>query len=311
MIIIRTDAQSNRKALAGALSELFHEKPRYCGAPTFAYEFGVGRLARDASLRLVPSLNETAAERLAAALAERGFSCAVETVCSEIETEDNAPCEAAAEESPVPDSRFTVTIPADRLSPDALARLRKLIPSRHRLFCDALNATELPVEERDGKIAFPWFEQTDDEEEQAAYALFIERLAELSNRLKWAVSAEKDAPNEKIRHALFPAAAGVHRRGVQARPRRAASKSAGQQRLPQWRRTPPNRNGGTSMRRTIRKTFLLEGETVTMRYVKQLCGEERYCRMIEDAKEKFFANPTAELCYPTPEGWLTIWFQLA
>lgn len=80
MIIIRTDAQSNRKALAGALSELFHEKPRYCGAPTFAYEFGVGRLARDASLRLVPSLNETAAERLAAALAERGFSCAVKTV---------------------------------------------------------------------------------------------------------------------------------------------------------------------------------------------------------------------------------------
>ena len=182
MIIIRTDAQSNRKALAGALSELFHEKPRYCGAPTFAYEFGVGRLARDASLRLVPSLNETAAERLAAALAERGFSCAVETVCSEIEPEDNAPCEAAAEESPVPDSRFTVTIPADRLSPDALARLRKLITSRHRLFCDALNATELPVEERDGKIAFPWFEQTDDEEEQAAYALFIERLAELLNR---------------------------------------------------------------------------------------------------------------------------------
>ena len=65
------------------------------------------------------------------------------------------------------------------------------------------------------------------------------------------------------------------------------------------------------MRRTIRKTFLLEGETVTMRYVKQLCGEERYCRMIEDAKEKFFANPTAELCYPTPECLLTIFIHLS
>ena len=65
------------------------------------------------------------------------------------------------------------------------------------------------------------------------------------------------------------------------------------------------------MRRTIRKTFLLEGETITMRYVKQRCGEECYRRMIEDAKEKFFADPTAELCYPTPKGWLTIWFQLA
>ena len=203
MIIIRTDAQTNRKALVGALSELFHEKPRYCGAPTFSYEFGVGQLARDASLHLVPSLNETAAERLAAALAERGFSCAVETVCSEIETEDSAPSEAAPEESPLPDDRFTVSIPADRLSPDALARLRNLIASRHRLFCDALNAVELPVLEKGNQIAFPWFERTDDEEERAAYALFIERLAELSNRLKWAVSAEKDAPNEKYAMRCF------------------------------------------------------------------------------------------------------------
>ena len=101
-------------------------------------------------------------------------------MCSEIETEDSAPGEAAPEEAPLPDDRFTVSIPADRLSPDALARLRKLIVSRHRLFCDALNAAELPVEEQDGKIAFPWFEQTEDEEERAAYTLFIERLAELS-----------------------------------------------------------------------------------------------------------------------------------
>ena len=48
------------------------------------------------------------------------------------------------------------------------------------------------------------------------------------------------------------------------------------------------------MRRTIRKTFLLEGETVTMKYVKQLCGEERYGRMIEDAKKKFFADANVQ-----------------
>ena len=59
------------------------------------------------------------------------------------------------------------------------------------------------------------------------------------------------------------------------------------------------------MRRTIRKTFLLEGETVTMKYVKKLCGEERYGRMIEDAKKKFFADPTIDLCYLTPAGYLT------
>ena len=32
---------------------------------------------------------------------------------------------------------------------------------------------------------------------------------------------------------------------------------------------------------------------------------------IEDAKKKFFADPTVELCYPTPAGYLTIWFQVA
>ena len=81
--------------------------------------------------------------------------------------------------------------------------LRNLIASRHRLFCDALNAAELPVLEKGDQVAFPWFEQTDDEEERAAYALFIERLAELSNRLKWAASAGKDAPNEKYAMRCF------------------------------------------------------------------------------------------------------------
>lgn len=64
------------------------------------------------------------------------------------------------------------------------------------------------------------------------------------------------------------------------------------------------------MRRTVRKTFLLEGENVTMKYVKQLCGAEHYYRIIEDAKKKFFADPTTELRYPTPAGYLTIWFQV-
>ena len=56
------------------------------------------------------------------------------------------------------------------------------------------------------------------------------------------------------------------------------------------------------MRRTTRKTFLLEGETVTMKYVKQICGEERYSRMIEDAKKKFFADPTVTSAIQRPQA---------
>ena len=65
-----------------------------------------------------------------------------------------------------------------------------------------------------------------------------------------------------------------------------------------------------SSRPRLRKAFFLEGETVTMRYVKQLLGEERYKAMIENARERFFKNPAVDLEYPTSKGMLTIWIQV-
>ncbi len=65
-----------------------------------------------------------------------------------------------------------------------------------------------------------------------------------------------------------------------------------------------------SPRPRLRKKFILEGETVTMHYVKQLCGAECYRAMMENARERFLSNPTADLEYPTPQGMLTIWLQV-
>ncbi|MBP3673282.1 MAG: hypothetical protein J6J18_05580, partial [Oscillospiraceae bacterium] len=85
---ILTNAQANRKELVASLTELLNEKPRYCFAPTFAYEFTLCSVNKSAVIHLVPSLNKAAAERLATALAQKGFDS---TVCeaaesSEIET---------------------------------------------------------------------------------------------------------------------------------------------------------------------------------------------------------------------------------
>ncbi len=54
-----------------------------------------------------------------------------------------------------------------------------------------------------GRSLFPGSNKLTTKRNKPAYALFIERLAELSNRLKWAVSAEKDAPNEKYAMRCF------------------------------------------------------------------------------------------------------------
>ena len=51
-MMIRTNAASYRKEMVKALAELLGHEPRYCKAPTFAYEFNIGTLDREATLHL-------------------------------------------------------------------------------------------------------------------------------------------------------------------------------------------------------------------------------------------------------------------
>ena len=46
-MMIRTNAAANRKDLVKAMSDILNEKPRYCFAPSFAYEFGREALKRE------------------------------------------------------------------------------------------------------------------------------------------------------------------------------------------------------------------------------------------------------------------------
>ena len=54
-MLIRTNAASYRKEMVKALTELLGHEPRYCKAPTFAYEFNIGTLDRETTLHLLPS----------------------------------------------------------------------------------------------------------------------------------------------------------------------------------------------------------------------------------------------------------------
>jgi hypothetical protein len=59
----------------------------------------------------------------------------------------------------------------------------------------------------------------------------------------------------------------------------------------------------------MKKQFYLEGERVTLRRAKRLIGEERYARVLRNAKSRFLRDPLADIRYMTREGILTIWFQ--
>ena len=58
----------------------------------------------------------------------------------------------------------------------------------------------------------------------------------------------------------------------------------------------------------MKKTFMLEGERITLRHAKELFGE-RYLTVLAKAKRIYLRDPLTELNYMTREGILTIWFQ--
>ena len=66
------------------------------------------------------------------------------------------------------------------------------------------------------------------------------------------------------------------------------------------------------MRRTIRKTFLLEGETVTMKYVKTAVRRRALQAHDRGREKEILRRPDRRPVLSwTPEGYLTIWFELA
>lgn len=195
---ILTNAKANRKELVASLTELLNEKPRYCFAPTFAYEFTLCSVDKSAVIHLVPSLNKAAAERLATALAQKGFDS---TVCEEAESSE---IETACEADPLESAALaSVTISKRKLSEESLSKLEAVITSKASLLRKVLGTTELKVIPTGRGYSFPWFQSESSEEEMAVYQTLVEKLAAFASQLKRVSATEKPAPNERYAFRCF------------------------------------------------------------------------------------------------------------
>lgn len=195
-MMIRTNAANNRKDLVKAMSDLLNEKPRYCFAPSFAYEFGVGTLDKEATIHLVPSLNAAASETLAKHLAERGFTCTVtdeEGTGFEIEQSNKTKSEV----SDIFADHFTVCIVKERLPEDILTKLKAIIVGKATLLGKAFRIDELSIIELPDGYAFPWFEIESSEDERAAYTALIDKLIEFAGSLRRVTAKDKEVDNAK------------------------------------------------------------------------------------------------------------------
>ena len=188
---ITTNAQGkDRKKLAQVIGKWRALPGRYAGAPTFNYEVGGITIDKDASIEFGTALTDEAAERLLQHLCDEGFDIFqfFGSGDSLDEEEENA---------------FTISLPHDLFTEEAIANLHDILDSKKSLICKALGITDTPVTVTDEKVSFPWFDEVLTPEELEAYEVFICKLCEMARNQKRITAKEKDVDNEKYAFRCF------------------------------------------------------------------------------------------------------------
>ena len=192
-MIIRTNAKANRKELVNALSEILNEKPHYCFAPSFAFEFTLCRVDREATIHLAPTLVGQSVDRVAALLSQRGFNAEVIENYSEIEEAPDHPDE----------EYLAVFIEPEKISPETLAKLEQIVSGKATLLRKALGDSPLRIVNTPKGYAFPWFQIESDEESRQAYKMLIERLIEFARERTRVTASDKETDNPKYAFRCF------------------------------------------------------------------------------------------------------------
>lgn len=176
-----------RKDLVGIISEVIGTKPVYIRMPTCAYVIDGITVEKDGTMVWDERTDEATVEAVKTALSDAGYTA----------TEDAVPETASAEYG------LVVQMPKASFTEGSLDNLHKLIEAKGGLIKKALDVTELPINEEDDKISFPWFTTELDADEVRAYTHFIAALCEMARNAKRVTAKEKETDNDKYAFRCF------------------------------------------------------------------------------------------------------------
>ena len=155
---------SDRKQLVATIAQHTGEKPKYLGAPGFAYQVGGFNISADGKVTIE---DNSAAADLIRFLREKGFQAedpladCVEDDVDEVQTETDET------------TGVCISMPRSLFTESTLENLKALVTAKGSLIKKALGTDGLPIEVTDTKISFPWFVGTPTPEELKAYHPFI------------------------------------------------------------------------------------------------------------------------------------------
>ena len=174
-----------RKALVNAVSEITGDPAKYLGAPSMAYQIGRYQIDREGTLTGVDG------DGIIEDLKERGF----------IPEGLEEPTEEV--EETIEETDLTVSIPRDILPGDKLLNLKSLIEAKADLIKQSLGVDELPINEEEGEINFPWFHGRIGSDEAKAYTDFISKLAEMAKNQQRVTAKPGEVENPRYAFRCF------------------------------------------------------------------------------------------------------------
>lgn len=228
---------AERKKLVTAVSEILNEPMHYMGAPTFAYTIGGYSIDRNGTLTGMDSNQHLISE-----LSQRGFVGEIEveryTYKAELSdpdcpdrmeifgADDDADAIRQAREFytgevvllelalldedynevrgvELKPDRLVLQMPIDGFTPEKLDNLCKLVNAKAMLLKAALDADELPVQQTDETIDFPWFRFTEDGDTVKAYSALISLLCKTALEKKHVSAKERIVENPKYAMRCF------------------------------------------------------------------------------------------------------------
>lgn len=184
-----------RKPLVNTIGEILNVKPKYLGAPSMAYQISGIKVTKQGVLIFDDATDTQAVNNLLERLAERGF-CPVNVLIAKSG-------EVTAEQTNEPqgaDIGLTVEMPIESVS---VGNLTNLLSAKGYLIKKALGVMELPVEVKDNRVVFAWFDRQLEGDEVKAYTHLISALCEMSVKHKRISGTEKPADNEKYAFRCF------------------------------------------------------------------------------------------------------------
>ena len=185
---------SDRKQLVAAIAQHTGEKPKYLGAPGFAYQVGDFTISADGKVTIED--NSTAAA-LIRFLREKGFQ-------AEDPLADCVEDDATEEQTETDEvTGVCISMPRSLFTDSNMENLKALVAAKGNLIKKALGVDDLPVEVTDEKVSFPWFPAVPAPEELKAYDTFICKLCEMARNQKRVSAKEKEVDNEKYAFRCF------------------------------------------------------------------------------------------------------------